>query len=281
MKAEFLPPQKRSTASRTMSVPTDDKVIVSCGIGEPYREDFEVTVRNCNLHCGDAWKLYYPDYPDGCPTQAEHQYAFKIYALSEAIRAGFRYILWIDSSLAPIAPISPLWSLISKEGWYAAPQFNGITVGQPWRHWETNIEATLAEWCSDRVLNIFGVTREEAKLIPLVLTGLVGFDMGNPLSVQIWKSHQAFYHLGVFDGPHVNRPGQPITPVGRKFSGHVSDDPSVIGHRQDETSMSFVLYALGLKAIKRGYLTLEVESGFIGQFIRHFSIRYKGPRIEA
>ena len=253
-----------------------DRIIVSCGIGAPYQEDFAVTTANCNRYCSDVWRLYYSDLPDGCPPQSERQYAFKVYAMEQAIKAGFRHILWIDSSLAPIAPITPLWDAIAHDGWYAAPQFNGITTGQPWRRWASDKQATLAEWCSDAALAIFGIARAAAQFIPLVLTGLVGLDMGNPLAVRIWQTHQALYEAGAWNGPHANHPGRPITAVGRKLAGHCSRDKGVMGHRHDECSFSFILHTLGLRAVKRGYLTLEAETGFIAQFVRQFNIQYKG-----
>ena len=249
---------------------------MSCGIGSAYCDDFATTVRNSNLYCSDVWRLFYSDYPDGCPPQSERQYAFKIYAIDAAIKAGFRYILWIDSSLAPIARIDPLWDAIIREGWYVPPQFNGITSGQAWRHWESSTLATLAEWCSDSALSIFGITRSEAKKIPLVMTGLLGLDMENPLGLRIWQSHRALYDAGVFDGPHNNLPGVAMRRSGRKLSGHVSYDKSVCGHRHDETSISFVLHSLGLHPVKREFLTLESESGFIGQYVRSMGIEYKG-----
>jgi hypothetical protein len=255
---------------------TSDRIIVSCGIGPEYSEDFAVTVRNCNLHCSDVWRLYYSDYPDGCPTQKDRQYAFKIYAIDAAIKAGFRYILWIDSSLAPIYRIDPLWHAIARDGWYVPPQFNGITHGREWRRWESTVHATLSEWCSDAALSVFGISRTDAKAIPLVMTGLLGLDMGNPLGRRIWQSHRALYDAGVFDGPHNNWPGMAARAVGRKLSGHVSHDKAVLGHRHDETSMSFILHGLGLVPRKRGFLTLEDETGFIAQFAGKLRIQYKG-----
>lgn len=255
---------------------TSDRIIVSCGIGTHYADDFAATVRNCNLYCSDVWRLYYSDYPDGCPIQKDRQYAFKIYAIDAAIKAGFRYVTWIDSSLAPIAKIDPLWDVIMRDGWYVPPQFNGITSGKSWRRWESDTQATLAEWCSDSALKVFGISRSDAKTIPLVMTGLLGLDMANPLGRRIWQSHRALYDAGVFDGPHNNWSGMSIRSVDRKLSGHVSYDSSVLGHRHDETSMSFILHSLGLRPVKRGFLTLEDESGFIAQFVRTLGIKYKG-----
>ena len=209
MKPSFLSPVSRNG---TRSEP---RIIVSCDIGKHYPEDFLTTQRNCDLYCGDSWRLYYSDYPDGCPPHSERQYAFKVYAMEEAIRAGFRFVLWIDSSLAPLAPIGPLWKRIEQHGWYAAPQYSGITEGHPWRHWASSTQATLGQWCSDAALNIFGISRTESFSIPLALTGLVGLDMRHPTAQIIWRMHKEFYHQGVFNGAHVNSPGSPNVPAGK------------------------------------------------------------------
>jgi hypothetical protein len=271
MKADFIAPDGYKLDSPA------ERCIVSCDIGNHYAQDFLVTKENCNRYCGDAWRLYYDDYPDGCPPHSESMYAFKVYAIEEAIRAGFRFILWMDSSLAPLAPIEPLWRTIEQHGWYAAPQYSGITEGQPWRHWASTVQATLGEWCSDAALGIFGMSREAAFSIPLALTGLVGLDMQNPMAQTIWRMHKEFHGRGVFNGAHVNKPGHPVTAVGNgKFHGHVSHDARVQGHRHDETSLSFILHRLGLRPVNLGFWTLESKAGFIGQFVTRFNIQYQG-----
>lgn len=231
----------------------NDRVIVSAGIGEHYAPDFAATRKRCNEHCSDVWRLYYDDYPDDCPPQRERQYAFKMFAIDEAIRAGFRYILWMDSAFAPIAPIDRLWETIASEGWYVPPQF----------------DYRLAEFCSDSALRIFEIDRETAQGIPLVFSGLVGFDLDHAVGMQLWTGWKDLYERGAFDGAHFAVMGAPISPCGPvKFQGHVSADFTVRGHRHDESALSFVLYALRLKPMSLGYLTLESKTGFIGHLVR-------------
>mgnify|MGYP001589054030 CR=1 FL=1 len=246
MKANFIGPAGAARGP-------NDRVIVSAGIGEHYAPDFAATRARCNQHCSDVWRLYYDDYPDGCPPQIERQYAFKVFAIEQAIRAGFRYILWMDAAFAPIAAIDRLWETIASKGWYVPPQY----------------AYTLGRWCSDAALEIFGIHRARADTIPLVFTGLVGLDMQNPIGWAIWDWWERLYEAGAFDGPHFNRPGEPITPCGPvKLQGHASDDPTVGGHRHDESSLSYVLHVLGLKPMMLNYLTLESKAGFIGHLVR-------------
>jgi hypothetical protein len=247
MEARFIAPAGSQRGS-------DARIIVSAGIGEKYAADFVETRQHCDFWCADVWRLYYTDYPDGCPPQNERQYAFKIFALEEAVRAGFRYILWMDSCFAPIASIAPLWEVIARKGWYVPPQ----------------LDAMLGGWCSDAALDIFGIDRAMAATIPLVYSGLVGMDMQHPVSQALWLGWKTFYRLGAFQGAHQNKIGQPMTPWGHKIEGHVSNDPSVRGHRHDESALSYVLHAMGLTPMRLGFLTLESEAGFIGHFVaRH------------
>lgn len=228
---------------------TDDRIIVSAGIGGTYRKADESTRWHCTRHCPDAWQLFYDDYPDGCPKQEERQYAFKIYALREAIAAGFRHILWLDSAFQPIASIEPLWREIREAGWYVPPQYAFM----------------LGEWCSDEALAVLRIDRETAWTIPLVFSGLVGFDLQHPLGAALWRGWEDTYERGAFDGNHFAHEKQERW--GQKFAGPVSDDPRVRGHRHDESALSWVLWSLGLTPVSKGFLTLESPEGFIGHLV--------------
>lgn len=61
------------------------RVIVNCGIGWHYGALSAVVRSACERYCPDAELRFFPDYPTGCPSHAEQQYAFKIFALREAI----------------------------------------------------------------------------------------------------------------------------------------------------------------------------------------------------
>lgn len=227
-----------------------DRIIVSCGIGDHYAAGFREQGRRVTHYCPDAWQLFYDDYPAGCPTQEQSQYAFKIFALERAIREGFRYVLWMDAAFSPVASIEPLWKEIERAGWYVPPQGNEM----------------LDRWCSDDALGIFNIDRAKAGIIPLVYSGLVGLDMQTAsfIGTRVWREWERLYSWGTFDGCHVNLPGQPRQPWGQKWQGHVSHDPKVQGHRHDESALSYVLWSLGLVPKSLGFLTLESEAGFIG-----------------
>jgi len=235
----------------------EDRVIVSCGVESVYPERFTSMRAACDHWCSGCWRVYYTDYPDGCPRQAEHKYAFKIFAIREAEALGFRRILWLDAGMSPVGSTAPLWQCVNDAGWYVGYQDaerTGDGLGK------------LGNWCSDAALAVYGISREEALGVPLVRSGIVGLDLDHPLGAAIWKGWQDLYERGAFNGHHNNVPGSSReTPAASmKTSGHVSFDPRVRGHRHDESALAFVLHSLGLKPQNRGFLTLESkQTGFL------------------
>jgi len=230
----------------------DDCVIVSCGIGTEYQEALHSTRLHCEKNVPEAWRLFYRDYPTGCPTQEESQYAFKIFAIKRAILASYRYVLWMDSCFQPIRSIEPLWEEIREKGWYVPKQG----------------DAMLGNWSSDEFLERTGTNREELMHIPLVYSGLVGLDMHRTEARLIWECWYSLWELGTFNGCHLNKPGEPRQRWGQKWQGHVSNDPRVVGHRHDEAALALVLHRLSLKPTVKGFITLESPDGFIGHFVR-------------
>lgn len=229
-----------------------DCVIVSCGIGEHYRTGLMSTRQHCERYCPEADLLMFDDYPAGCPPHAEQMYAFKIFAMREAIERGWQYVLWMDAWFQPIASIVALWEHIRRTGWYIPAQGDSV----------------LGNWCTDSALAKFEISRETARTIPLCYSGLVGLDMGNRLACGIWKHWEQLFTLGTFNGPHLNVPGEPMTQWGLKWQGHASDDTAVNGHRHDESALSFVLHSLSLKPPgDLGFLTIESPGGFIGHHV--------------
>ena len=201
----------------------------------------------CERHCPDATLMFTDGLPDGCAPHDQHQYAFKLAAMKTAIGTGARFILWIDCTFIPLAPIEPLWAAIERDGWYAPQQGN----------------SALGTWTTDAALGEYGIDRDAAMNIQLAYSGLVGLDMHSATGNAIWKGWNDLAHT--FNGPHRNEPGSPIRPWGNKFSGHASNDPRVEGHRHDESALSFVLHSLGLMPRTFGFLTLETPTGFIGR----------------
>ncbi len=223
------------------------RAIVNCAIGGHYPGLQKSVLARCQTHCGDARLAFYREYPAGCPTHTEAQYAFKIFALREAIAAGADCVLWMDCTFRPRASIEPLWQHIEQHGWYVPRQG----------------ESRLATWATDAALVTYGITRETAREIQLVLSGLVGLNLRHEIGAAIWAGWQRMYEAGAFNGPHRHLHSEPFTAWGSKFTGHCSDAPGVEGHRHDEAALSFVLWEMGLRPEYVGFTTIESPDGFI------------------
>ncbi len=232
------------------------RVIVSAGIGRHYRERLRSTVNHCAVHCPETWRLFYDCLPEGCPPHREQQYAFKIYALRRAIDAGFRYVLWIDTSFQPIASIEPLWAIVEQQGWFIAKQ----------------ADAKLGSWISDPVLEANGLTRDAVMEWPLCYSGIVGLDMQTAVGRSIWRSWEKAQKCGLFNGPHYNAANGVPTWTGHKSNGWCSDDPRCEGHRHDEAALSLIQWGLGFPPITSGLLTLESEQGIIGHNVPDYDV---------
>lgn len=233
------------------------RVIVSAGIGRHYRERLRSTVNHCAVHCPETWRLFYDCLPEGCPPHHENQYAFKIYALKRAIDAGFRYVLWMDTSFQPIAPIEPLWAIIENQGWFIPKQ----------------ADAKLGSWISDEVLENNAITRDMVMDWPLCYSGLVGLDMKSEVGRAIWESWVTSFKRGWFNGPHYNTPEhRTLIWTGHKSSGWCSYDRRCEGHRHDEAALSLIQWQMGFPPITSGLLTLESEQGIIGHCVPDYDV---------
>lgn len=236
------------------------RCIVSAGIGRYYRERLRSTVNHCAVHCPETWRLFYDCLPDGCPPHYESQYAFKIYALKRAIDAGFRYVLWMDTSFQPIASIEPLWAAVSHHGWFIPKQGS----------------AMLGSWTSEAALTLYNidheVTREQLMNVPLCYSGIVALDMQR-VGRQIWDQWYRLYRFGAFNGPHYQ--GENECPIwsGHKSTAFCSADPRCEGHRHDESALSFVLHTMGITPMTSGLLTLDSEQGIIGHGVPDYDVR--------
>lgn len=234
-----------------------DRVIVNVSLGDNYlcmQQDIGHALARTDFDLHQPARMFYRNLPPGCPPHYEQMYAFKIYAIAEAIRLGYRRILWMDSTFCPTGPMDALWDAVARDGWYCPIQG----------------DAVLGDWCSDRGLEAMGIDRTAARQIPLVYSGLVGLDMHSVTGVAIWHTWQELYKGHVFNGPHINKSCHPMVEMGNKWEGHCSHDRSVKGHRHDEAALSFVLQKFGLRPEAKGFLKLESPSGFIGRTFEEY-----------
>lgn len=117
------------------------------------------------------------------PLHSENPYAFKIYAIEEARRLGYDQILWVDASVYPVKDITPVFDWLTEKGIFLEEA--GHYAGQ---------------WANENALNYFGLTKEQAMLMPMFSAGFCGFDFRNPISQQFFAEWKESMLNGMFRG---------------------------------------------------------------------------------
>jgi len=109
----------------------------------------------------------------GAPSHKDNPYAFKVYAIEEALKRGYTQVLWLDSSAYAIANVEPIFNLIRRNG-----------------HFMEEAGHQAYKWTNDRTLEYYGLTKEDAAKIPLYSAGFTGLNFNNETTVtffEIWK----------------------------------------------------------------------------------------------
>jgi hypothetical protein len=154
----------------------------------------------------------------GAEPHLENPYNFKIHAFAKAIEAGYTQILWIDSSCFAIKDVAPIFDIIEKEGYIM--QEAGHMVGT---------------WTNDNALNYFGITRDEAMLMPMYgNAGFLGLNMENQISADFFCLWSASMLAGCFKGSWTNE------------NHSESMDERCLGSRHDMAAGSIIANQLGM-----------------------------------
>lgn len=142
-------------------------------------------------------------------------YTVKAAAFAEAIKRGYRTIIWGDSSI---------WALKNTAGFVAKLNARGYWLGQSGHN--------AAQTCSDACLAYFKITRDEAEKIHDCATGLFGVNLD-------------------FDAPRrfIERfiqAGRDNAFRGSRHHAHQSSDRRFRFHRQDQSAATIIAAQEGL-----------------------------------
>jgi hypothetical protein len=169
--------------------------------------------------------------PPGCPSHEEAPYGFKLAAIRQAERGGFRTLLWLDSPCVAAGSVDPIFDRIEKEGHLL------VTSGE-----------RLGNWSSDECLAAFGLSRDQAMSLPLLNGTFLGLDLASERTRRWLDALERACRDGLFRGAYLSdhapadvrarKPGKPV--------GFVSPDPRCWGHRHDEAVGSALAHALEL-----------------------------------
>lgn len=164
----------------------------------------------------------------GCEPHKVIPYKFKPYAIKKAIDLGYDLVLWCDSPVVAIKNIQPVFDHIEKHG-YAFFDNPGHSLGK---------------WTNQKALDYFGMTREEAMNVKMIMASSMGFNVANAqtcLFLLQYKDLANELYPGSWTGPD--------------------------SHRHDQTIASFLIDKMNL-TILDGYKSFFIYK----HFSQHFTI---------
>jgi hypothetical protein len=190
-------------------------VIINAAIGSWYPVGQKRLIRSLIEH-GWNWDIMtWKDWPNS-HFDKSCNYNVKAAAFQEAIENDYTHILWLDSSVWAIKDPNPIMDIINEDGYYFWA--NGYNCAQE---------------CSDKCLEYFGVTRDEAEKMPVASTSMFGVNISNPIGKEFIERWIQSALDGVFHGS--------------RFHDNQSQDSRFLWHRQDQSAASIILNQLGCK----------------------------------
>jgi hypothetical protein len=183
-----------------------------------------------------VWK---DELPPGSPTQMESPMAFKTFCFLEAMKHGYRYVLWIDAPCIALRSINPIFTIIRERGYVMFVDPYGQSVGQ---------------WCGDDVLEHHAIGREAALSMPEIPTSVIGLDLCSAIGRRFFDE----WHAMALDGVTFKGTRKAILSVedhyaiGWNKNNCISPDSRVGGHRYDQTAAGIIAQRLGMAACSDG-----------------------------
>jgi len=146
----------------------------------------------------------------------DNLYNVKAAAFEEAIKQGYKEILWVDSPVVALQDVSPIFDLIKQNGY--------LTV--------KNHSWNCAQTVNDKCLEYFGISRDEAERIQEVAGGFFGVDMTHTNGIKLIKTFIKACKDDAADGS--------------RFHDNQSTDPRFKFHRQCQSVLTLSGYKHGL-----------------------------------
>jgi hypothetical protein len=176
-------------------------------------------------------------FPAGSPAHEQKPYAFKVYAIAEAIReCDPDLILWIDASVVPVKSLARLWEKIRRDGYWLA--ING------WTNYEWTADDAYPDLFPECSL---AEAREKNKTFPQMVGTAFGLNMRSEIGQKFF--HELFRlasETNSFCGPW----GNTASPAGPKYCAEMMGlcgPADVLGHRHDQTAMSVLAWRMEMK----------------------------------
>lgn len=201
-----------------MDLTTNPKpLIISVGVGGHYVAGIDRLERSLMFEGWGGDMRFWRSYPEGCPEHGGvHQYNFKPHAFNLMFLAGYRVVVWADSSFWAVKNPMCLFDFVNENGLYFFK--SGYS---------------LAETATDRLCEYGGVTRDELVNVSEFATGLVGINIDNPIGKCFFENWYKYMQDGMFGGNRVHDEAD-------------SKDPRFRFSRQDQSAASMILHKMGI-----------------------------------
>lgn len=162
----------------------------------------------------------------GSSTHQEVPYQFKVFAIEKARQMGYDVVLYCDASLFAVKDVMPVIYYIIEKGHLM--ELCGFSAGQ---------------YASDRCLNEFDISREEAFDIDLYSAGFTGINFQNSKSKLFFER---WYYFAL----------EKVTFIGdwNNNNKQCSQDERCLGHRHDQSVASILSHIIGLEKIVPTYM---------------------------
>ena len=160
----------------------------------------------------------YNDFDEiGSPKHTDSPYEFKMHAVRTVYMKGYDLVIWCDSIMWLIRPITAWIPEIEKRGVYLQSDIHRIGT-----------------WANDKSLDAFNITRDDAMEMNAISAGVIGFDFTHPKTKQFLYRWKECADKGLFKGERWNT------------EQTESKDPRCEGHRNDQTCAELVAREIGL-----------------------------------
>jgi hypothetical protein len=184
--------------------------------------DGDIFLYNHEEHIGGGCPYHKSEDPSLHAKGRVVPYAFKAYAIQEAIKKGYENVIWMDAAVYASKSIQPIIDHIEKNGYI----------------FFDNIGFTVGDYTSDRCLEKHGWTREKAFDAKMIMACVFGLNTKNKEAMEFF----AKYRQAADDGAS-------YLGSWHNANGEVSSDLRVQGHRHDQSVASMIIKDLNLDII--------------------------------
>lgn len=163
----------------------------------------------------------------GCEPHSVIPYKFKPYAIQKAIDMGYELILYCDSPIYAKQNIQPVFDHIERHGYL----------------FFDNIGFSLGDYCNDKTLYHFGITREESWKIKMIMACCLGLE-ANYDDKKFKSTPKDFFNA------YINLANDLYPGEWNNDDLTESNDRRVKGHRHDQSVASALIHKMKMNVTK-------------------------------